>query len=366
MSEISESQRIENDLDQTRSRLDGHLDELQDRFSPGQVLDDLMKYFRGSEGADFGRSLLDNVRANPLPAAVTGIGLAWLMATNPRSGAAATGRVQANAGLPAGSNVRVFPGTPSLQASGFRQGGHEEMSTRLRRAEQEVAARGPGEAEPAYTARLDAARGQAVGLMQHAQESAQSFSQRISDAVASAQEALTRGAHDLQDQARGVAGSVGDAARGVAQRAGGAATQGGQLAGQAGGGLMSSLVESPVLLGALGLAAGALLGALLPQSDQEEAALGGVAGQARDTVRGLAQEAVDRGGQIAQAVLDKGHDSAEAHGLTGTRSPGELVDAAMSGELATGVRQVAGEALQAGDGAAREPREAPPSGSPPG
>ena len=59
--------RFERDLDQTRARLGSHLTELQDRLSPGQVLDDLMGYFRGSEGAAFGRSLLDNVRGNPMP-----------------------------------------------------------------------------------------------------------------------------------------------------------------------------------------------------------------------------------------------------------------------------------------------------------
>ena len=50
--------RIEHDLDQTRSRLGSHLSALQARLTPGQVLDDLVRYFRGREGADFGRSLL--------------------------------------------------------------------------------------------------------------------------------------------------------------------------------------------------------------------------------------------------------------------------------------------------------------------
>jgi hypothetical protein len=62
----SETGRIEHDLDQTRSRLGSHLNELQDRLSPGQLLDDLMGYFRGSEGAAFGRSLMDNVRGNTM------------------------------------------------------------------------------------------------------------------------------------------------------------------------------------------------------------------------------------------------------------------------------------------------------------
>jgi hypothetical protein len=68
-----EQNRIEDNLERTRSRMDARLSELQERLSPGQVLDDLMTYFRGSEGAEFGRSLLDSVKSNPLPAALTGI-----------------------------------------------------------------------------------------------------------------------------------------------------------------------------------------------------------------------------------------------------------------------------------------------------
>lgn len=82
---MSDPAEIERSLDQTRSRLGSHLGELKNRLSPGQVLDDVMRYFRGSEGADFGRSLVANVRSNPLPAALTGVGLVWLMASSQRS-----------------------------------------------------------------------------------------------------------------------------------------------------------------------------------------------------------------------------------------------------------------------------------------
>ena len=98
MSDTGNPARIERDLDETRSRLGTHLSELQDRLSPGQILDDLMGYFRSSEGAAFGQNLVANVRANPMPAAITGIGLAWLMASNPRAGAVPPGSVSA-AGL---------------------------------------------------------------------------------------------------------------------------------------------------------------------------------------------------------------------------------------------------------------------------
>ncbi len=353
----SDPDRIERDLDQTRSRLGSHLSELQSRLSPGQVVDDLMGYFRGSEGADFGRSLLDSVRANPIPAAVTGIGLAWLMASNPRAG-------QAPASF--GGGLGGPGATPGADWNNF-----DATTARLRGAEQGVS-RHPGEAEHDYTYRLDQARGHAVGLSRNADETTQSFGQRIRDALANTQRSATQGAHDLRDQVSGSAsaagdavGSLGAAAQGMAQsvgstvqdaarQAGDALAQRGQTAGKAGGNLVAALTENPVLLGVLGLAAGAVLGALLPQSDQEEAALGGIAGQARDTVSGLAKEAMQRGSSVAQTVIDKGSESAKAHGLAGDQSAGSVVDVALSGKLAGSAKDVLQEVLRTGDDAIRK------------
>ena len=337
-STLSEPGRLERELDQTRTRLDGHLSELQ-QLSPGQLLDDAMGYFRGEEGAEFGRNLLQSVRGNPLPAALTGIGLTWLMASNPRSDAVTS---------------------PSAVTPSFNVGGHAAMTARVRTAEQGVL-RQHDEPEQSYTERLDDARGRALGLARHEQDTSESFSHRITHALSAAQQMVTERVHDLQGQAGAAAGSVGSFASSVghsvgdaAQRAGGAMAQSGRASGQAGGNLIAALTESPVLLGALGLAAGALLGALVPQSEREEAALGQLAGQAREGARSLAQTAVDGGAHVAQAVLDKGRDSVQAHKLADSKSPGSLVDAALSGNLSGTAKQVAEELLDAGEAAVRK------------
>ena len=70
---------IEEELKVTRARMDHRLGELHERLTPGQLLDEAVEYFRTSGGVDFGRNLMASVRDNPLPVAVTGIGLAWLM-----------------------------------------------------------------------------------------------------------------------------------------------------------------------------------------------------------------------------------------------------------------------------------------------
>ena len=199
---------LERELEQTRSRLSGHLSELQ-QLSPGQLLDDAVRYFRGAEGAEFGRNLLQSVRENPLPTALTGIGLTWLMASNPRPTAAAS------------------PTAPTpTNMSTFNVGGHAAMTARLQAAEQGVIRRND-EPELTYKARLDDERGRALGLARHEEDTPESFSQRIAHALTSAQQAMVGHAHDLQGSAGAAAGSIGSFASSVghgvtdaAQRAG--------------------------------------------------------------------------------------------------------------------------------------------------
>ena len=364
MSDTSNPARIERDLDVTRSRLGAHLSELQDRLSPGQVLDDLMGYFRGGEGAAFGQNLLANVRANPMPAAIAGIGLAWLMASNQRGDAAAP--------------------RPS-SGVGLHHYGREDYSAtmvRIREAEQGVA-RHSGEAEHAYSARLDTARGQAIGLARHTLETTESFSERVRGALTAAERAVTETAHDVRDQvsgaigaATGAIGSLGTSAKNATQGAagytGGALSHGGQAAGQMGSNMIAALAESPVLLGALGLAAGALLGALVPQSDQEETALGGIAKQARDTATKLANQGLEGGRHVTQAVADKARESAQGHNLAGGKTTGQLIGSALSGELAGSASEVMKDVLRTGEEAVRkevsqaggQPAGGPPSTQP--
>lgn len=353
----SDPDRIERDLDRTRARLDSRLTELQDRFSPGQVVDDLMAYFRGSGGAEFGQNLLDSVRSNPIPAVVAGVGLAWLMASSPRprTGSAATS-IGASPTAPRG-RVRV-----SDEAAA--PGSYDLLTARVRGSEQAVVRR-HDEDEQAFEDRLNDARGQAMGLVREAQETAKAFAQRIQAAVsaaatsashasASVSQAVTQGGQDLRDRAADALDQASGAVQQASRHAGDQFAQGTQAVQRVGGTLVAALGDSPVLLGVIGLAAGALLGALVPQSDQEESALGAAAGQARQAARDLAQRTVDRGGHVVEAVLQAGRQSVSDHGLSGVTSLDGIVQAAKSGDLAGNAAQVARDMLGAADQAVRK------------
>src|ERR1700710_2957784 len=87
---ITEQDKVEDNLRQTRSRLDGHLSELQEKLAPSQVVTDLFDYVRGHGGQEFARNLIGSAAKNPLPAVIAGVGLAWLIAANFRNPASTT------------------------------------------------------------------------------------------------------------------------------------------------------------------------------------------------------------------------------------------------------------------------------------
>jgi hypothetical protein len=333
---MAEQNRIEKDLERTRTRMDDRLNELQERLSPGQVVDDLMAYFRGSDGADFGRNLMASVKNAPLPAALTGIGLTWLMASNPHphTGVAAQ---------PA-ANPKPYPGWPAVYDSGSKEPNHDDLARRMRDAEGSVS-RETDETEGAFRMRVDDARGKVVGVAREVQDTADSYVDRIGKAFAAASPMVTDSAHDLKDSATGIADNVGGAAQQVADRVGAKP----QAAREASINLIATISENPLVLGAIGLAVGALLGALIPQSEQEEKALGGMAAQVRDAAGAAASQVADGGSKVVQQVLDAGLKSATEHGLTGDKTLSDIASGIGSGDLSDTAKQVARDAMQAAD-----------------
>jgi hypothetical protein len=129
------SQQLERDAEQNRARLAETLDELRERVTPGQVLDQLIEYTGNGTGGEIVRKLGQQVRRNPLSVAMVGAGLAWLMISNqaadraaePRSRVddaerKAAARLAALSDRPAASTEMARRAHPSVN-SAFRSAG---------------------------------------------------------------------------------------------------------------------------------------------------------------------------------------------------------------------------------------------------
>ncbi len=211
-------------IDETRSEVDETLDALQARLSPGQVLDRAMELVRAN-GGQFAGNLGRTVRDNPWPVLLTGVGLAWMMAST-RSGAAASAR-------PSG------PG-------GLREGVSEASE------------------------RFSAAASEALGESRNRVGAAAHYAgAAASDTVRRVSEGLTNATNLVRDQSQRMSEGLSDLLR-----------------------------DQPLLVGAVGVALGALLGYVLPATEAESR-LVGEATRAAETGMAPSTESTERAGSAS-------------------------------------------------------------------
>ena len=68
------------EIHRTRDEMDHTLHEIEHRLTPGQLVDQGLEYLKKSGAREYVNNLSGSVKNHPLPATLTGIGIAWLMA----------------------------------------------------------------------------------------------------------------------------------------------------------------------------------------------------------------------------------------------------------------------------------------------
>lgn len=320
---------IERDLQTTRVRLDHELNELTRRLSPGKLLDEALHYLRNNQGVDFVRRLTDSPRERPLPVALTGIGLAWLMIAGPRPPERVVYRERT-------VDRETFPS--GLGGNGGSSEAEDTVVSRAWQAGKDVA-RTPGESDADYRNRVAEARAKVLGLTRQVQESAESFAKRVQEALSAAGTRVKQTVQGASDQAgsyaqswRGTAsettGRLGDAASGTYAQARDRLARGANL--------WSTISSNPILLGSLGILTGALVGSLFPASEAERTYLGGTASQVRDTVKQAAESVVDRGRDVAQKAAEAGAEGVRKATDAGREAINTAAQAASEAVQSTG------------------------------
>lgn len=304
---------IERDVERTRANLTRTLDELRDRLSPGQVMDQLTEWAKGSGGAEFARNLGAQVRDNPLPILLVGAGIGWLM----MSGTGRRKSYASGAGAPAIPGARRMrdddwderggplatrrPGAPSHAphaADETSGAGSGSAVTQLSDAAAGTAHRTGGTVAQARDAIGDAAHraGEtAAGLGDRVGGAASDAAGRVTDAASSAYRGLADASASAVGSARdavgGAAGEAGQRARMVAHDARDYAAETARQAGaMAQQGWAWMVRDQPLVLGAIGLAIGAAIGAALPRSTTEDALMGEASDDLADRAKRVARE----------------------------------------------------------------------------
>jgi hypothetical protein len=322
--ELSETDQIERDLARTRARMDRRLDELQEKMTPAQLVNEVFSHVRGGDGGEFAADLITRAKANPIAVALTGVGIAWLMLGN-----------------------RQSDPSPRFVDHG------DNLEARIRDAEGQVH-RSDGEPDDAFSARLADAHGKVLGLVREVSETSSDYADRVGEALARAKQAARELTHDVKNSARGALASFSSTGRRQSLE-GSMSTGSSRLGG---------ITSNPLALGAIAAVVGIVAGTLLPATDEEERLLGPAAGKLKTAGRDLAQDLVDRGGRVVNQALDTARDSAERAGLSTDKPIGEAVAALRSGELASSVKQVASDVVEAGKAAAQSEMQSGPTDRP--
>lgn len=345
-SEHKSSAELQREIETQRSRVESTIDQIQDKLSPGQLVDELLAYTKGG-GGEFVASLQRNVTANPLPVALLGVSLAWLMA-KPTTGQPSP--IRSDRHWDDSINHRLGNST----SEDFDKDDDYPVTiisgASLQRLGSSTDERGDTYSEfsddsgKKFKARSDAAGKRAGHFMDETGNLFRGFTDNAGERI----EHFRDEAGNLLDEATGWASHTWQKAREKMHDARDAmqsgASTGKARAGQAGDmlhGQMENLNqtiinqfrEQPLVGGALAFALGAALGSALPHTPQEDALMGEAADAVKDKVgekvselyeqgkekaADLYAEATDKAGELYQQVKDGATGAGAESGSSGS------------------------------------------------
>lgn len=269
----NETDKIEAEINRSRHALNDTIEALGGKLTPGQIVDEVMGLLKGQAGqltANLGRQ----VRDNPLPLIlIAGAALLFMSKSN---------HGQAH--------------------SSFAAEDHEtETQFIALEAARLSVKRDSEEDESAWSHRLHEVEAKALGLKQDAGEAIDAFKQRVKDAG----DTLGKTAAGIRDRiSTGYASAtkaVGDGASAASHFVSSQAHNAKQAAGNLNHEAQDLYADNPLAAGAVGVAVGALIGALTPLSSVERDNLAGVADLAKDKGGNLAEQ----GARVVQGIADK-------------------------------------------------------------
>ncbi|MDQ4128583.1 MAG: DUF3618 domain-containing protein [Actinomycetota bacterium] len=261
--EVDEVEATRVEIERTRADMSETVDAIQERLSPQNLKEqakDRVKEATVGRAREARAGVVETVRANPLPAALTGIGLGWLLMSARQQ---SQPRYRDDLNLyrtPTNEYAREVDEYPVAPKYLPREGDEGTSAGDL----------------------AGRARDRVGETATHTQDKAGDLAGRAQDR-----------AGDLGHRAQDKAGDLGSQVRHQASRVS--------------GGIQRMLNENPLTVGALAVGTGAAIGLAIPETSKEHE----VMGEARDTVVEKAQEKAQEVQQSVQRVAEEAQGAAQ-------------------------------------------------------
>ncbi|MGX9147953.1 hypothetical protein [Mesorhizobium sp. 128a] len=254
------SAELQREAEIARANVTDTAESIRNKMTPGQLIDEFSGLFTSGDSSSMLGALKSQVGANPLPVALVGVGLMWLMA----------GQGTQKPSAPSGSSrSNTYPGFTSDVGTGDHQ----------------------SDAEGLTDAMSDALSGAA--------DKAKSM---VGDAIDGVSSSMAGAASSVSDSASQYGASTVDQASKATAAA------------------VDMLRQEPLVLAALGLAFGTAVGALLPRTDFEDQQLGETSDAVRERANGLLHQGVEEAKDVAAQAYQTVKDEADKKGFSADAS----------------------------------------------
>jgi ElaB/YqjD/DUF883 family membrane-anchored ribosome-binding protein len=304
---------LEREVADQRDRVEARIGEIKDRLSPGQLLDEALSYTKHG-GAHFASNFGTQISANPLPAALVGVGLAWLIsstASTASHGAESSDEQSVGeesyypyARLASGGLKRVAhsPDEGGQWWSEFETSSGDRYKARSNEA---------GERKGHFT---DGAGKMFSGFIDDAGNRVRDIRDEAGNALSHARSWTDHNWRDLRHRvSSGISGvattardAASDAVSGTRNLGKTVQQQSDQLSRQ----ILGLFDQQPLVAGALAFAFGAAIGAALPHTAQEDELLGDQADKLRGKAAQQAGDLYEKGKGKAAELYDEASEQA--------------------------------------------------------
>jgi len=281
-------EEIESDIARTRADFSSTIDAIQHKLSPSEMMDNAVDYALSTPPGAFSMNLVNSVRDNPIPVALVGIGIAWLMVSGRQQSEPVRQRYARSARRPV-RYVDEYEGMDDAEYYAARDyGTGREVGGSDEGVMQRMASR-TSETTNDLKEKISDTASAVSGRVQQASQSARS---RLQESAGSAQARMSEVTRRSQQQVERAKDRFGQ-----------------------------MLEEQPLVMGAVGLAVGAALGAAIPSTRRENEMMGSARDDLLDRAKETAREQAETLKQSAQRVAETAKGEAE-------RVAGEVSNAA--------------------------------------